>query len=146
VRGRTYGVILSILAGLFLARVAGQALVALLDLRWLPPMAEWYSGLLPYPLLLPVQLAILLAQGRISLDLLRGHGAFVRPGRPTGHVLLVLGLLYLAGMLLRYALTMTWYPERRWLGTGTIPTAFHVVLALYVLTLARFYLGREAGR
>jgi hypothetical protein len=46
-------------------------------------------------------------------------------------------------MLARYVLTMAWYPERRWLGAGTIPTAFHVVLALYVLTLARFYLRRE---
>lgn len=141
-RCRTYGLLLSILAGLFLARVAGQALVAFLGAPWLPPMGEWYSGLLPYPLLLPAQVGILLVQGKISLDLVRGHGAFCGPGSRTGRVLLRLGLLYLAGMLLRYALTMSWYPERRWLGTGTIPTAFHVVLALYVLTLGRFYLGR----
>jgi hypothetical protein len=54
-------------------------------------------------------------------------------------------LLYLAAMLLRYVMTMAWYPERRWLGTGTIPTVFHVVLAVYMLTLGRFYLRREAA-
>lgn len=142
-RCRTYGLLLSVLAGLFLARVAGQALVAFLGTPWLPPMGEWYSGLLPYPLLLPAQLAILVVQGKVSVDLVRGRGAFVRPGRRTGRLLLVLGLLYLGGMLLRYALTMSWYPERRWLGAGTIPTAFHVVLALWVLVLARCYLERE---
>ena len=144
-RRRTYGLLLSLLAGLFLARVAGQALVAVLDVSGLPPMDAWYSGLLAYPLLLPVQLAILVVQGKISLDLVRGHGVFLRPGRRAGRALRVLGLLYLAAMLLRYVLTMAWYPERRWLGTGTIPTAFHVVLAVYVLTLGRFYLRREAA-
>ena len=142
-RCRTYGIVLSLLAGLFLARVAGQALVAFLDVRWLPPMAEWYSGLLAYPLLLPSQVAILGAQAKISADLVRGRGAVLRAGRGTGRVLLVVGLVYVAAMLARYALTMAWYPERRWLGTGTIPTAFHLVLAAYVLTLARFYLGHE---
>ena len=144
-RRRTYGLLLSLLAGLFLARVAGQALVAFLDVSVLPPMDTWSSGLLGYPLLLPVQLAILVVQGKISLDLVRGHGAFIRPGRRAGRALSVLGLLYVAAMLLRYVLTMAWYPERRWLGTGTIPTAFHVVLALYVLTLGHFYLRREAA-
>ena len=66
-----------------------------------------------------------------------------QPGRRAGRVLRAFGVLYLAAMLARYVLTMAWYPERRWLGAGTIPTAFHVVLALYVLTLARFYLRRE---
>jgi hypothetical protein len=143
VRRRTYGLLLSLLAVLFLARVAGQALVAFLDVPWLPPMDVWYSGLLSYPLLLPSQVTILLVQAKISLDLVRGHGVFLRPGRRAGRLLRLFGLLYLAAMLARYVLTMAWYPERRWLGAGTIPTAFHVVLAVYVLTLARFYLRRE---
>lgn len=142
-RARTYGLLLSVLAGLFLARVAGQALVAFLDVSFLPAMDAWYSGLLAYPLLLPAQVAILLVQGKIALDLVRGDGVFLQPGRRAGRVLRAFGVLYLAAMLARYVLTMAWYPERRWLGAGTIPTAFHVVLALYVLTLARFYLRRE---
>ena len=47
------------LTALFAARVLGQALVAFLDVPLLPPMSAWYSGLLPYPILLPTQLLIL---------------------------------------------------------------------------------------
>jgi hypothetical protein len=42
-------------------------------------------------------------------------------------------------MLLRYAVTMAVHPERRWLGTGTIPIVFHWVLAAYLFTLGRFH-------
>src|SRR2546422_879323 len=48
------------LLALFVLRVSGQALVAFLGVPWLPPMREWYSGLLAYPLLLPSQLLIIL--------------------------------------------------------------------------------------
>ena len=37
------------LLGLFVLRVVGQVLVAFFDVRFLPPMSQWYSGLLPYP-------------------------------------------------------------------------------------------------
>ena len=37
------------LLALFVLRVTGQALVAFLEVGFLPPMSEWYSGLLPYP-------------------------------------------------------------------------------------------------
>ncbi len=43
------------LAFLFLLRVLGQVLVAFFEVGPLPPMAEWYSGLVPYPVLLRVK-------------------------------------------------------------------------------------------
>ena len=49
------------------------------------------------------------------------------------------------GMVARYAITMTLYPERRWLGTGTIPIVFHWVLAAYLYVLGRV-LTKEEGR
>jgi hypothetical protein len=39
--------------------VAGQAMVAFFDVQWLPPMERWYSGLVPYEILLPAQIAII---------------------------------------------------------------------------------------
>ncbi len=45
---------------LFLLRVVGQIEVWLLAPDWLPPMQAWYSGLLPYPLLLPAQILLLM--------------------------------------------------------------------------------------
>ena len=44
----------------FAARVLGQFEVLLISPDWLPGMEAWYSGLLPYYLLLPAQIAILM--------------------------------------------------------------------------------------
>ena len=48
---------------LFILRVLGQALVAFADVRFLPPMEAWYSGLMPYEYLLPSQIAIIGVMG-----------------------------------------------------------------------------------
>jgi hypothetical protein len=136
---RAYAAVLGGLAGLFFLRVLGQALVAFGGVGFLPPMAEWYSGLVSYPLLLPAQLGILGLLGWIVADLTRGHGTFAAPRPRLGRALGWFGALYAAAMLVRYAVTMALHPERRWLGTGTIPIVFHWVLAACCLTLARYH-------
>jgi len=134
-----------LLATLFLVRVVGQALVAFADVAFLPGMAHWYSGLLPYPLLLPSQLAILGIQALVCAQFARGRGVTVAPARPrVGAALLVFAAVYAGGMVVRYALTMAWYPERRWLGPGTIPSVFHVVLAAFIATVGHYHLRRRA--
>ena len=137
--------LLSVLAFLFLLRVLGQALVFFVGVTALPPMSDWYSGLLPYPLLLPTQVAILGLQAWISFAFWRGHGVLVTPRRRVGLVLTALSVVYFVAMALRYAVTMTLYPERRWLGTGTIPIVFHWVLAAYLFTLGRHHARGAAG-
>ena len=59
----------------------------------------------------------------------------------VGRALRWFSAVYFAAMVLRYVLTMAWYPERRWLGMGTIPIVFHWVLAVYLYALGR-YTGR----
>jgi hypothetical protein len=140
-----YAVLLTLLAALFLARVVGQAAVAFGDVSFLPGMSHWYSGLLPYPLLLPAQAAILVIQGLVCVQFARGRGALVARRRPRlGFVLIGVAAVYGAGMVVRYALTMAWYPERRWLGPGTIPSLFHVVLAAYIATVGHYHATRAA--
>jgi hypothetical protein len=51
--------VLWILFSLFVGRVVGQLAVALDAAPFLPPMDEWQSGLLPYPLLLTSQLLLI---------------------------------------------------------------------------------------
>ena len=68
---------LGLLALLFLVRVAGQLAVALFAPGFLPPMELWYSGLVPYPVLLPLQVLILACQARVVASLWRGAS---RPG------------------------------------------------------------------
>jgi hypothetical protein len=46
---------LTVLASLFLGRVLGQLKLSRRRVRFLPPMEQWQSGLLPYPALLAAQ-------------------------------------------------------------------------------------------
>ena len=133
--------VLSSLAALFLLRVIGQFVVALFGVAFLPPIAEWQSGLLPYPWLLTSQIVILGLQTLISRDLWRGVGFFAVSRPRFGSFLRWFSVLYFASMVLRYTLTMTFYPERRWF-SGTIPIFFHCVLAAYLFVLSLYHNGR----
>ena len=125
-----------LLTVLFLLRVAGQALVAFTGAPFLPPMAEWSSGLIPYPVLLAAQIAMLAWMAAINTRIARGGRLSARPG--IGRGLRRVAGVYFAGMVLRYAVSMAVYPERRWLH-GTIPIVFHWVLAGYLFTLGAYH-------
>jgi hypothetical protein len=142
--------LLWLLTGLFALRVVGQALVAFLHVGFLPPMSAWYSGLVPYPVLLPAQLAMLGLMGKVNVDLTAGAGMFATPRARLGRGLRGFALIYFLAMVGRYVVTMTLQPEQRWLG-GTIPIVFHWVLAAYVfvwggLTMAPAARARRAIR
>ena len=55
-------------------RVLGQALVVFFDATFLPPMEEWYSGLLPYPYLLVSQFIIIGVSAIVAMDFTRCAG------------------------------------------------------------------------
>jgi len=135
--------LLWILLFLFVLRVVGQLLVVMGWGWFLPPMHQWYSGLLPYRYLFPVQIVIIIVYAKICLSFTRGHGFLVAPRRRLGRALLLFGALYFAGMLVRYTITMALYPERRWTG-GTIPIFFHLVLSAFILALGQYHYGRGA--
>ena len=59
---------LLIFSALFLLRVAGQVLVVLRAPSWLPPMHQWH--LMPYRLLLPIQIGFLALMALIEISLL----------------------------------------------------------------------------
>ncbi len=82
---RAYAVLLGVLSLAFAARV--QLLVAVFDVTFLPPMEAWYSGLIPYPALLAIQLVILAVQLEISRELWVGAGAVSVPRPVLGRAL-----------------------------------------------------------
>lgn len=131
---------------LFCLRVIGQLLVAVWRVPFLPPMEEWFSGLVPYPLLLAAQVLVIALLATVCVQFSRGDGWFVRPRRGFGVGLLGFGFLYLGVMLARYLIRMAVYPEERWFG-GSIPIFFHWLLAAYVLLVARhhFVLASQEG-
>jgi hypothetical protein len=113
------------LLGLFVLRVIGQALVAFLDVQFLPPMQAWYSGLMPYEVLLPSQLVIVAVMAKISLDFTRGRGFFFDNNRFFATAWLWFGYLYLAAMIARAV----------FLWDHPIPIVFHWVLAAFVIAV-----------
>jgi hypothetical protein len=125
----------------FCLRVLGQMLVAFVGVSWLPPMESWYSGLMPYSYLLPSQFLIIALYSKVCLDFTRGEGFFVRPRPVFGRGVLVFGYLYLASMIVRYIIRMSFYPEARWFG-GTIPIFFHWVLASFIIAFGHYHRGR----
>ena len=124
-------------------RVVGQALVGLGEASFLPPFERWYSGLLPYWLLLPAQIALIVLMLKIVADFARRNGYFVRLKPRTGIILQVLAGIYAISMVVRYVLTMALHPELRWF-TGTIPIWFHFVLAAFIFTLGRYALRHNS--
>lgn len=126
---------------LFVLRVAGQALVAFLHVDFLPPMEEWYSGLLAYQYLLPSQILIIVLMAKICADFTSGTGFFVEPRRFFALYWLWFGYLYLAVMIARYPVHMYLHPEARW-SSGTIPIFFHWVLAAFVISVGLYHRRR----
>ena len=114
-----------LLLGLFVLRVIGQALVAFLDVQFLPPMEAWYSGLMPYEVLLPSQIMIIGVMAKISLDFTRGRGFFFEKNRFFATSWLWFGCVYLAAMIARAV----------FLWDHPIPIVFHWVLAAFVITV-----------
>lgn len=134
---RRYGMALWLLSTLFFCRVVGQILVAFGGVTWLPPMPEWYSGLLPYPLLLPSQLLILGLMARINRGVHAGTGWLWTRRPRVGAALVGFAALYAGVMVVRYFVSGELHPERRWVPPGSIPIAFHFVLASYLYLLGR---------
>lgn len=126
------------LLGLFILRVAGQFLVAFFHVDFLPPMQEWYSGLLDYQYLLPSQIVIIVLMVKICVDFTREAGFFVEPRRFFAVYWLYFGYVYLAVMVARYPVQMVLHPEARWFG-GTIPIFFHWVLAAFVIAVGLYH-------
>lgn len=135
---RRLGTILAGLLVLFILRVLGQVLVACCDVAFLPAMDQWYSGLLPYPILLPVQLIMIVVMMKLTLDVYRGAGFFARPRRKLARVLFWVSVVYFLSMVIRYGITMSMHPEYRWF-EHTIPIWFHMVLAAYLYTYSHYH-------
>lgn len=135
-----YSFFLTLFTVLLFARVIGQLVVVLCAPRWLPPMEQWQSGLLPYPILLASQIVVLTFMVLISADFARGAGFFVQPHTRGGQFSVWFGCVYFAGMIVRYIIRMKRHPDQRWFG-GTIPIVFHSFVAAFLWTWGMFQIS-----
>ena len=120
---------------LFLLRVGGQVLVVLRAPAWLPPMGQWH--LMPYRLLLPIQISFLALMALIAVSLVRGWAPLGRAEPAFGRFLIGFSFLYAGVMVGRYAVRMYRRPGERWFG-GAIPIVFHFVLASFLFTWGKY--------
>jgi hypothetical protein len=126
---------------LLIGRVLGQIVVVLRAPRWLPPMEQWQSGLLPYPMLLAGQAVVLTLMIWISIDFSRRAGFWVAPHPRLGLAAVWWSYLYAGAMVVRYVIRMARRPDQRWLG-GTIPIIFHTVVAAFQWTFGMYHVTR----
>ena len=131
-----YAPALWVLLALFVMRVVGQVIVVLAHPRWLPEMKQWYSGLLPYPILLPIQIVYIVVMTWIALDFGRGEGVFVVPRPAMGHAFVWLSYVYALGMVVRFVIWLRHPPEQR---RAWIPIIFHIVLAAFLWVFASWH-------
>jgi len=134
--GREVAALLWSCIGLFAARVIGQFEALVASPSWLPDMDAWYSGVLPYYLLLPVQIALLMVMAVVAWNrrVRTGRFALARPG--VARMLRILAVLYFLAMALRLGLDIGANGGEFW-REGAIPVAFHWVLALFLLVSSR---------
>jgi hypothetical protein len=130
-----------VLLALFAIRVIAQPLSLLVQTPLLPPFASWYSGVVPYPLLLVAQIVILIV---LTAGIRGTDRRAASWSRRTVVLFGVFGALYFVTMALRLVLGTTILQAHPWFGR-TIPAFFHLVLASYVLVYADFHI-RSAAR
>jgi hypothetical protein len=138
-----YTLVLWTCVSLFFVRVIGQIEALLLEPIWLPDMWAWYSGLLPYPLLLPLQIALLMLMCVLVIRRQATGPSWATSSRARVTVWRSLALVYFLVMAVRLVICIYRYGADFYLH-GAIPIAFHWVLALFVLAMTRSTdVGRE---
>jgi hypothetical protein len=115
--------------------VIAQPLALLIHSQLLPPFESWHGGVLPYPLLLATQVLIIAWFARTAW---RFGKEGVVPRYRLGVWMLALASAYFGTMLARLVLGMTVLSESRWF-SARLPTAFHLVLATWVLLYGHFH-------
>ena len=126
---RVSALILGVLLGLFVLRVVGQIVVATRAPQWLPPMARWYSGLMPYRYLLPTQIVFIVLMTAMTIGVARQSAPFGTISAGAGGWIVWASYVYALGMVVRsvrYALAT---PTQRGV---LIPIVFHFVLAAFL--------------
>jgi len=129
---------------LFFVRVLGQIEVVLLAPAWLPPFRAWESGLIPYSLLLPIQIVLVAWMAVIGADNCRGSGQFWVTQQTTRRRLKAVAALYFGLMVLRLAITAA-RPPHFLAERGLIPVIAHWDLAAFIYLTACTPRNRTMG-
>jgi hypothetical protein len=126
---REYAIVMAVLLLLFFGRVVGQILAATTAPSWLPPMARWYSGVMPYRYLLPTQVVFLVVMTAMVVAVARRSEPLGVLSNTASAWVIWASYVYALGMVVRSVRYATATPERRGV---LIPIIFHFVLAAFL--------------
>jgi len=128
----------------FVVRVFGQIEVLLLAPPWLPKFSAWESGLIPYAVLLPLQILLIGWMAVIASDHSRGSGPMWVESSLVRKRLKAFAVVYASVMLLRLVVTAA-LPPHTLIARGLIPIVAHWDLAGFVALLARTPMSSTKG-
>lgn len=100
---------------------------------WIPAFERWSSGVIPYPLLLVLQLLIL-----VSMVSGCAYPGRWRPGSSAIRTMKWLALAYFLIMLLRLIVALSGVSSPPW-WQMPLPALFHLVLAGYLYLFAQYH-------
>jgi hypothetical protein len=126
---REYAIVMAVLLLLFFGRVVGQILAATTAPSWLPPMARWYSGVMPYRYLLPTQVVFLVVMTAMVVAVARRSEPLGVLSNTASAWVIWASYVYALGMVVRSVRYATATPEQRGV---LIPIIFHFVLAAFL--------------
>ena len=120
--------LLCLLLALFVARVAAQYVVLIAGPSWLPPLRSWYSGVMPYRVLLPAQLIVCLTLSFMILT--------VAARLDSGDLARRLGTMFMWASYLYFLFVTFRFLRYIFASAGKrpvfIPIPFHLVLAAFL--------------
>ena len=135
------GALMTVLLAAFALRVAGQAIQRWFPQPWLPPFADWQGSGTPYPVLIATQLLILAAMIYATARVWRGT---LSSSRRAFAWSAWLGAIYMSASIARIVVGLAWAEAPKWF-SAYISGVFHLVLAAFVLALARYHWLKARG-
>ena len=118
-----------VLISMFCFRVFAQITAKFYELSFLPPFESWHSGLMPYELLLVLQLIIILAMFRFSIKFGKND---ILQNIKRGKIIIIVGTIYFIMMIGRLIIGLMGLSEARFF-VNYLTTSFHYVLASYLI-------------
>ena len=134
-----YRALLWVCTAVFAARVIMQPLAAEWEVSALPSFDAWHSEVVPYSVLLGLQLTILVVM-ILGIQVLPRIGTKRRAGWIVGGIGWMYGFL-MVGRTIVGSFNLN---AHSWFD-GAVPTAFHFVLVFYIMTIAHALSGQRSG-
>ncbi|MGI9317019.1 MAG: sterol desaturase family protein, partial [bacterium] len=108
---------------------------------FLPEFSAWHSGVLPYPVLVCIQILVAVSGAAYIYKLQAGQ---IPENAATGSLFLVLGGIYFTSMVFRLIAGLSLAGNSTWF-SAILPSVFHIALAAYLIA-AGFYHKRGSAQ